>query len=240
MTCIKKFLRRGRVSVLILPALLAGGLLLVGCENDTVAPHDEVPVLNEGEVASQAGWVSMAAAIVGPQTIEFANKTDKTSYQHVFAGVVVGTVHLDYYLGGPDGTSATWNEGDYVELYTAAEEPLVITVGLSSSPGTVLLAFDIAADIDRDATPDTATINGGGAFTSGPYGAAFEFDNLVVTHGVRYPAAGTMTLSGSGFTLTVTFDGDHTAILTSSDGATYIIDLDNGDTTPVDEMLLPE
>ncbi len=228
---------RDYLTLLILPTLLIGALALGGCSNDSVAPQDEVPALSVDEVANQAGWVAMATGIVGPQTVEFTAKSDKNSYEYAFTGNVAGVVHLDFFSGGAGGTSATPSEADYVDLYTADGAPLVITVGIEGLEGTILLTFAMAADLDRAADPDEATINGGGTFASGPYAASFEFNGVVVGNGSSYPSAGTMVFTGSGFVMTVTFDGDNTANLLTGDGQAYTIDLDTGEVT---EALVPQ
>lgn len=223
---------RNLVTALMLPLLLAGGLVLGGCNNDAVAPHDEAPALTAGDVAGQAGFVAMATGIVGPQTVEFTAKSDKNSYSHVFAGGnVAGTIFLDFFTGGAGGTSATPDVADYVNLYTADGAPLILTVGLEGLEGTIALGFDIAADLDRDANPDTATITGGGTFASGPYTADFTFGGVVVASGASYPSAGTLSLTGSGFTMTVTFNGTNMANMVDGDGALYRINLDTGEVT---------
>jgi len=219
---------RSFLTVLMVPILLAGGWALGGCSNDPVAPHENAPALSVDDVAHQAGWVAMAAGIVGPQTVEFTAKSDKNSYVYVFEGNVTGGVHLDFFTGGAGGTSATPAAADYVDLYTADGAPLVISVGLEGLTGTILLTLDLAADLNRDVDPDTATISGGGTLNSGPYSATFTFDAVAVAVGAAYPSSGSITLTGSGFTMTVTFDGDDTASLVRSDGATFTVNLDTG------------
>ncbi len=122
---IKNSLRRGRLAALVLPVLLVGVLYVGGCSNDPVGPHDAAPTLSESEVAGQAGFVAMAAAIVAPQTIEFAGKADKDNYEHSFFGDVSGTVYLDFFSGGAGGTSVPWAQADYVDLATADGAPRV-------------------------------------------------------------------------------------------------------------------
>ncbi|MDX2472964.1 MAG: hypothetical protein QNL91_04590 [Candidatus Krumholzibacteria bacterium] len=219
-----KILWRGLSMVLILPAV-AGLILLGGCSNDPVTPQDELPALSADDVATQAGLMAMAAGIVAPQTVDFAGKSDKDSYQYPFTGDVVGVVFLDYYTGGAGGTSAPWDTADYVELYTADDAPLVATVG----EGTIVLGFVLNADLDRVSTPNMATINGGGTFASGGYGATFIFSNLVVVQGNSYPDSGLMIFSGGGHVGTVTFNGSSTATMAMSDGTSWIVDLTSGE-----------
>jgi hypothetical protein len=226
-----KILWRGLSMVLVLPAV-AGLVLLGGCSNDPVAPQDEQPALSADDVATQAGLMAMAAGIVAPQTIDFAGKADKDSYQYPFTGDVVGVVFLDYYTGGAGGTSAPWDTADYVELYTADDAPLVASVGVSGFEGTIGLGFVLNADLDRVSTPNMATINGGGTFDSGGYGATFIFSNLVVVQGNSYPGSGLMIFSAGGFVGTVTFNGSSTAMLAMSDGTSWTVDLASGEISP--------
>ena len=208
------------------PMLLVGGLLLSGCDSDSVAPQDEAPALSSADVAAQAGYVAMAVAAIGPETVEFAGKADKDSYTETFAGDIAGEVHLDFFTGG---TPSSWQGADHVDLYTGEDAPLVIMVGMSGAEGTVLLGFDVSADIDRNANPDTAVIDGSGTFASGPYTATFGFDGVAVAAGGSYPASGTMSFSGSGHTGTVTFNGTNLASLSMQGGANWVIDLDTGE-----------
>ena len=231
MTINTKILWRGLSMVLILPAV-AGLVLLGGCSNDPVTPQDEQPALSADDVATQAGLMAMAAGIIAPQTIDFAGKSDKDSYQYPFTGDVVGVVFLDYYTGGAGGTSAPWSTADYVELYTADDAPLVAAVGASGFEGTVVLGFALNADLDRDSTPDMATINGGGTFASGGYGATFAFTNLVVVQGNSYPDSGSMAFTAAGFVATVTFNGNSTALMAVSNGTSWIVNLASGEISP--------
>ncbi len=224
MTFNKKTLWRDRL-VLMLPMLLLGGLLmLAGCSDDPVAPQDEIPDLTADDVAHQAGFVAAAAGVVGPLVIDFDGKTDKDSYSHTFDSDVTGTVHMDYFLGGAAGTPVPWNEADYAHLYTADGEWLTVALGVG---GTVTLTFDIGADLDRDA--DTATINGGGTFATGPHSATFTFNDLVVAKGSSYPSSGSLTFTGGGHTATVTFDGSSFAHLSVAGGDDYSVNLQTGE-----------
>ena len=232
MTINTKTLWRGLTMVLILPAL-TGLILLGGCSNDPVAPQDEVPALTSNDVAAQGGMMAMAAGIVAPQTVEFSAKSDKDSYVHTFTGTVVGAVHLDFFTGGAGGTSAPWDTADYVELYTADGAPLVATLGLSGFEGSVVLGFALNAALDRDSTPNTATVNGGGTFVSGQYDATFAFTDLFVSMGSTYPMSGSMAFVSSGFIATVTFNGSSTGTMTMSDGTLWSVDLTNGEITPI-------
>ncbi len=224
----KKKSRLNRGAVLIAPILLLGILFLGGCGSDPVAPHEDPPALTEREAANQAGVIAMAMSEVGPQIIEFAGKSDKDSYTHTFpgGGDIAGTVYMSFFLGGAGGTSVPWGEADYGTLATGADEALVVSLGVG---GTVALTFDINAALNRDT--DTSTVNGGGTFASGPYSASFSFADLVVVSGDDYPSGGSMTFTGSGFTMTIDFTGASTAIVLINGMAAYIIDLDTGEVT---------
>ncbi len=231
--------RRKSLIILVVPMLLALGML-GACSNDPVAPHEDPPALTSSEVASQAGYVAMAASIIGPRTVEFTDKAEANPYRYPMVSPVSGAVYLAYFLGGPTGTPVVPDAADYVNLYTAPNEPIVITVGIAGAQGTVVLTLDIEADLDRVSDPDNATINGGGTFVSGIYSASFVFSNLLVEKGADYPLSGGMTFTSAGFTATATFDGDNTALLELSDGTSYTVNLVDGSKVPVPTMLLPE
>jgi hypothetical protein len=216
---------RNHLTFLILPVLLAGGLLCGGCSNDPVAPHDEVPALQANDVASQAGFVDMAVGIVGPQTVDFTGKTEASLYQHMFTGIVTGSIFLEFTIGSAPALPAV---ADHVKLYTGEDTPLIISGGLEGFEGTVLLTFDISSDLDRGAAPNTSTINGGGTFSSGPYEASFSFDNLVFVGGRNYPTSGSMTFSSGGFWATTTYAGANIALMEMSTGVMYQVNLADG------------
>lgn len=214
---------RGRgATMLLVPVLLAGGMLLGGCDSDPLAPQEPAPALSEQDAAAQAALVAMAVAQVGPQVVTFS-EPGKTVYSRSFLGDVSGTVWLDFRLGGADGTSANWSTGDWARLYTEAGEFLNIVIG---EGGSALLTLDINADIDQGL--DTAVIGGGGTFTSGVYGATFTFTDLAVAAAGNYPTGGTMTFAGAGFVMTVSYDGTNTAIIAVAGHGTWSLNLDTG------------
>jgi len=217
---------RGRCALtLMLPLLLAAGMFLGGCESDATAPQDPAPQLSEQEAASQAGLVAMAVVQVGPEVITF-NEAGKTVYTKSFIGDVSGTIYLDFRMGSADGASATWVNGTWVRLYTAAGEPLNIPIGES---GSAQLVLDINAALNR--TLNTAVVGGGGSFASGPYAATFSFTDLAIAAAGNYPTGGSMTFNGAGFVMTVTFNGTNTATLAVEDHGTWFINLDTGAVT---------
>ena len=217
---INKLRGRGALALLV-PVLLACGLVLGGCESDTLAPQDQTPPLSEQEAAGQAGLVAMAVAKVAPEVVKFS-EAGKTVYSRTFVGLVSGTVSLDYRLGGAGGVSANWSTGDWARLYTAIDDPLNLAVG----SGSVQLTLDVTADINQG--QDTAVIGGGGTFTSGVHHATFAFADLAVTAAGSYPAGGTMTFSGAGFVMAVDFDGTNLATIAVMGHGTWSLNLDTG------------
>lgn len=228
---IKNIPWQGRLAALILPALLVGGLCVGGCSNDPVGPHDPAPALSADDVASQAGFVAMAASIVAPETIEFAGKGAKNSYSVPFFGDVTGTVFLDFFSGGPGGTSVPWDGADFVNLRTGEGEMLVVSVGTGGTAGTIELTFDLDADLDRVSDPNTATVAGSGTYVSGVFDATFTFEGLVVESGGDYPGSGTMVFNSAAKTMTIIYDGGNLAVMSMSDGPTYVVNLDTGEVT---------
>jgi hypothetical protein len=229
MTNFMLIIRRHPVG-LALPLLLAAGLLVAGCESDSVAPQDDVPALSSADVAGQTGRVAMAASMVAPVAVNFAGKADKDLYVWTPPNPISGAVQLAFFTGG---APSAWSGADHVDISTDPESPLVIPVGIEGAEGTVLLGFDLGADIDRSADPDQAVINGTGTYQSGPYPATFAFEGLVVDGGGSYPGGGTMTFTSGGHTGTVTYDGTDTATLVMDDGSGFVIDLNDGTVTPV-------
>jgi hypothetical protein len=217
---------RGRTAAaLLVPMLLAAGMFLGGCESDATAPQDPTPALTAQEAANQAGYVAMAVAHVGPAVVTF-DGTGKNVYSHSFSGNVSGTVGLDFRLGGPDGTSATWSAGDWARLYTADGDPLTFAL---VGGGGVTLTFDITAGIDQGL--DSAVLGGGGTFQSGVHLATFTFTDLSVTAAGNYPAGGTMSFTGGGFVMTVAFNGTNLATITMTGHDPWTFNLDNGQLT---------
>ena len=216
-----------KITLLAVLALMLGlGLFVAGCESDSVAPNDEAPALSDEEVAGQAAAMASAAAQVLPQIVEYS-PTNKDVYSYSFGGEpdVTGTVWFDFRTGGADGTPATYTAGDWCHMYTADGEAITFAVGIG---GEVLVTVDVMASIVQ--ATDTATLLGSstGTFTAGVYHALFRFDDVVVTAGQNYPSGGTMTFVSGARVLTVTFDGDNTAVVTLEGGGSWVLDLDDG------------
>lgn len=216
---------RGRA----VPALLALALLtagVIGCDSDSTAPQDNAPALTEAGAATQAGQIAKAMVQLGPEMLTFSQPA-KTVYDRTFSGLIAGTVHLDFRLGGADGPSATWATGTWARLYTDQGAPLVITIG--DQGGTAQLGLDINGVLNR--VQDTAVINGGGTFASGPYSASFLFTDLAVAAAADYPGGGTLTFNAGTWVVTVTFDGTNIATMAVFGHGTWDVNLDTGEVT---------
>lgn len=209
------------VMALLAAMLLALGLLAGGCESDATAPQ-ETPALSEQGAATQAGLVAMAIVQVGPDMINFSEPT-KQVYSRTFAGDISGTVYLDFRVGA-DGVPATWAVGNWVRMYTGAADPLVVTIG--DAGGRAQLGLDVNAALNR--VDSSAVVGGGGSFTTGPYSAAFTFTDLAIASAAGYPTGGSMTFTGAGYAITVTFDGTNVATITVSGLGTWYVNLDTG------------
>lgn len=212
-----------------LPALLALALLaaaVIGCDSDSTAPQDNAPALTEEGAATQAGQVAKAMVQMGPEMLTFS-QPGKTVYDRTFNGLITGTVHLDFREGSADGPSATWNTGSWARLYTDDGAPLVITVG--DAGGTAQLGLDIHGVLNR--ISDTALINGGGTFASGPYSATFAFTDLAVAAASDYPDSGSLAFTAGAWVITVTFDGTNIATMSVTGHGTWDVNLDTGDVT---------
>lgn len=213
-----------------LALMLGAGLWLTGCESDTVAPHDDTPELTSQDVAYQAAAMGVAAGHVLPQLVEFSG-TDKNEYSYTFpsGSDVNGTIHFDFRNGSADGTPAPYNTATWGRLYTAPDESVNVAIGYG---GGIDIDFDIFATLTQ--SPDTATLlaGSGGTFTSGDYTASFSFDGLVVVAGGSYPVDGSMSFVSGGFTMTVTFDGSSTAVISFNGENSWYINLEDGSITP--------
>ena len=209
--------------------VLGLGLWLTGCESDTVAPHDGTPELTDEDVAYQTAAMASAVGLVLPQLVEYSDPS-KNEYDYTFpaGGDLTGTIHFDFRVSGADGNPATYDTAGWGRLFTAVDESISFAVGFG---GSIELTFDIMADITRD--PDTATIltGSGGTFTSGDYSASFSFEDLVVVRNGDYPTSGSMTFVSGGFTMTVTFNGSNTAVISLNDIATWTVNLDDATLT---------
>ena len=212
-------------------ALLAcGGLLLTGCESDTVAPQDELPALTQDDVGYQAAGAAALLAGVAIEIVEFTPTKDAYSYSFDGTDGITGDVNLEYWTGGDiDGDPSTFNLGDYARMWTPNAAGVVLETG---EGGSVSLSFDIEAEVVQTA-PTTATIVVGssGTFASGGYSGTFDIENIVVTDGLEYPTSGSMTFSSSGFEMVITFDGTNMALISIDGEGTWLVDLSDGTRT---------
>lgn len=221
-----------------LTLLLAGALLLVGCESDSVAPQDEIPALTEGDVAQQAGVVAVALAKVSPEIVAFrpAKAAKELGiYPYDFSGQpqVTGNVTLEFFTGGPTGTHVAYDAADFGLLYTDPGEMLRVDIDVTEE---VTLGFDLGLSVegylDRDA--GSAVVSGAGTFVSGLHPGSFQFTGMGVSENGLYPTAGTMTFFSAGWTMTVIFDGDATADVLLDNVLLYVVNLETGLVTAVE------
>jgi len=211
----------------LLLAVLALAGLLAGCESDSVAPHDPLPELDEGDAATQTGVVAYALTNIAP----YLNERDSTKEvrTNTFNGEhgLTGQVLTDF-RDGPDGAPAPAGSAAWARLYT--EAPVVWATGLG---GETAFSLDIMATLARD--PDTATILAGsnGGFVSGDYATSFEMDGIVVHSGGDYPTAGSLTVNSGDHVAVATFNGTNMVTVIVDSMMTYIVNLDTGEATEV-------
>ena len=225
---------RGGLGVLFLPILvLACGALVGGCESDSVAPHDELPVLTEREVVQQAALVAVGIAKVGPEVMNFQGlKTFEKElgvYIRTFpeGGDITGSIIIEYFNGGPSGVHSLWDDADYGLFYTPEGERVTIDLEIPDVGTSVFaLDFDLHGDIDHEA--DTATVSGSGNLTTGDFHPSFTITNVVLTEVSSYPDGGTFEFVAGVITVVVEYDGDNTSTVSINDVITYVIDLDTG------------
>ncbi len=230
---------RGGLGVLFLPILLlACGLLINGCESDSVAPHDELPELTEKEAAQQAALVAVGISKVGPELLKFdglkSGGKELGVYPYTFPaeGDVTGSIVLEYFTGGAGGTHSLWDDADYGLLYTPEGEALAVAVDLGGGLMPIFsLTFDLHGDINQ--TADTATVSGAGTFTSGDSINDFTLTNLLLEEVSSYPSGGSMDYLVGSIVLVVTYDGSSTAGVEIGGVLAYEIDLNTGIVTPV-------
>lgn len=207
-------------------ALLLGGLVLVGCESDSVTPNDEIPPLTQENAAYMAGLVNMAVAEIAPELLNF--NPSKAVYEYDFEGYeyVTGVVYIDYRLGGADGADATPGEADYAHLYTTGDTGLTITYeGMEGS--AMSLTADVMADLDQEGQTATVLAGSEGTMVSGEYPGTYMIDGLVVGSN-GYPADGEITFIGGGHTLVSAFDGTNLVRISVDGAPTWWLNLDDG------------
>jgi len=210
--------------------LLVVVLLTVnGCDSDPVAPHDDPPTLSVEDTAYQTGMVALAALVVGPALLngEVTKKGPAEIIEFDNEDGIVGTAHLEYFLGGPKGDPSTSEAADYAHLYTGEGMPLMVELGLG---GGASFSFDLEGDIDQE--NKAAVINGSGYFQSGPHMSHFEINDMPVDNVSDYPNAGTIVFLGLLYEITAYCDGTYLAVLEVTNGPAFWLDLDTGDVWP--------
>ena len=228
----KQLIARGSgIAALLL--LLAGGLMLGGCESDVVAPDDDLPELTEMEAAQQAALVAVGVAQVGPQLLKFAGLKAGPAvlgvypYDFPVGGDITGSIVLEYFIGGAGGTHSTWDEADYGLLYTPEGEAVSVTVELVEGAEVIYsVTFNLGGPINRAA--DTATVSGPGTLIMGDFVQGFTLTNVLLNDVSSYPDGGTMDFLAGSVEITVTYDGSRYATATVLGGSVFEIDLDTG------------
>ena len=228
---------KGRVWAGALILLLGTGLLLMGCESDSVAPDEELPALTGEEAAQQAALVAVGVAKVGPELVKFdgskASPAEDGVYPYTFpqGSNVTGSIVLEFFSGGPTGSHVVWDMADYGKLYTPNGEMVTVSVDLGEIDPIYSVAFELYGPIDRAA--DTATVSGTGTFISGDRTTPFTLTDVLLEDVSTYPDGGTVVLAGEGIEATVTYDGTRYATVAITDGDTFSLDLDTGIITVV-------
>lgn len=218
--------------------LLGFGLLMAGCESDPVAPQDGAPELTEQEAAQRASLVAVSVAKIGPEILK-ARSLKKSAdelgvYPYTFpeGGDVSGTVIMEYFTGGAEGTHSTWNDADYGLLFTEVGEVVDVAVPLPMAPEvTVAFAidFNLSGPINRLA--DNAVVSGTGRFIVGSWIEDYTLTSVVVTGINDYPSGGTIEYVSGSHALLVTYDGSDTAMVSVNGVDLYSIDLDTAQIT---------
>jgi hypothetical protein len=206
--------------------LLLAGWLLGGCASDPTAPHDDLPAIEEEDVAGQAGYMAMALAGVGPLALEFGGKADASDGRYAytfFQPEIQGVVQLYFET---DGLPSSFTTADFARSWTEEEAPLSIYPIVDGLAW--LVAFTLESDIDQGA--GTAVVDGAGTLTLGSYVADWDVVGLAVEEDGDWPAAGVLTFTNEGITATVTFDGDETVTIEVGE-LVWSFDLENGTLT---------
>lgn len=220
--------RRGIAVIL----LLAGALLLAGCESDSVAPQDEIPSLSERDVAQQAGVVATILAKVSPEIIRFqpskaAKELGVYPYDFSDTPQVTGLVTLEFFSGGPGGTYVAHDAADFGLLYTDPGEMLHVEVPLVEE---VSVEFDLGLNLEGylDQEAGSAVVSGAGTFVSGYHPGSFTLTGLGVSENGLYPTAGTLMFTAADWTMNVVFDGDETAVILLDGVPLYVVNMVTG------------
>ncbi len=228
-----KHLKASGLGLAAVMLLLAGGLLLGGCESDAVAPNETLPEVTDQEAAQQAALVAVGIAHVGPQLLKFdglkAGPAELGVYPYDFpeGGDITGSIVLEYFTGGEGGNHSSWNNADYGLLYTPEGEEVSVAVELFEGVEVVYsVTFNLGGPINRSA--DTATVSGPGTLIMGEIVRDFTLTNVFLDAVSSYPGGGSFDFTAGSIVVTVTYDGTRFATVTVSGGATFEIDLDTG------------
>jgi hypothetical protein len=213
--------------------------LLAGCGGDGgLAPHDEL-TLTRDEAAGQSGYLAWALAQVAPEflddptdLIDIGKSADKDAYVMTFTGAIVGSCTIDFRTV-TGGAAAPWDQAGYGHFYTAPGEPLAFyPVDQGDDAAVIFLDFNLEAEITQG-NPDVAVVTGLGSIGNSSFKTLFTLDGLVVEAG-SYPGGGSMTVELGPYTAEIEFGGDPShpsEALMTLNGATYVIDLETGETT---------
>jgi hypothetical protein len=209
--------------------LVAGGLLLVGCDSDSTAPNDAAPPLEPAGAAAQAGFMARMMTEMAPLDLfNYAGKDTDPTYEFLPPSDLTGTVLLSYRIGTtpaePGNATSCWGRTD-------PENPLQLVMS-ESTHVSYQLTFDMTADefvrnLDVSNDVDRLTLNSNrpGTFRAGTYVASWTVTDLVIDTN-HYPD-GEVVFTVEGYACTVTFDGDRYATITVADES-FTVDLDEG------------
>lgn len=228
-----------RGSWLLAGVLVLGfGLLMAGCESDSVAPQEEVPAPTEQEAAQQAALVAVGVAEIGPEILKAHGLKDLGIYPYAFPGseIVEGTVIMEYFTGGATGIHSHWNEADYGLLYTPDDEVLDVAFILPIGEGVTVdfgLELSLYGPIDR--VEDNAVVSGTVTYITGAGAAPTTLTGVVVSGIYAYPTDGTLLFETGGWEVLVTYDGTDTALVAVNGVDMFTVDLDTGWLTPITE-----
>ena len=236
MDCNKMNAKKTVLGVLL---LLAGALVMSGCESDAVAPQETLPPLTEQEAAQEAALVAVCVAKVGPRLLTFTGpKRDEElgvyPYSFPEGGDISGTIMLEYFTGGAEGTHCAWGAADYGLLYNTEDQMVTVALDLGGGIEPVFaVGFDLFGDINR--ATDTATVSGTGVFVSGDIIHPFSLTDVDLEAVSTYPEGGVVTFMAGHLEVVVAYDGTHWGGMFINGSLMFIVDLDTGLISPIEE-----
>lgn len=219
--------------------LLAGALVMSGCESDAVAPQETLPPPTEEEAAQQAALVAVSVAKVGPQLLTFTpTKRDGElgvyDYSFPDGGDISGTIMLEYFTGGPEGTHCAWGDADYGLLYNNEDQMVTVALDLGGGIEPVFaVGFSLHGDINR--ATDTATVSGTGVFVSGDINHPFSLTDVELEALSSYPDGGFIAFMAGDLEVVVAYDGSHLGGMSINGSLMFIVDLNTGIISPIGE-----